>query len=108
MSPSLEGVIRHDSMVYEGIHRPEELLRIMDGPASKGPKGSRPKHEYSEKDQQIIEQYFQDLYGVFVKKLSRFALEIEVTDDESLKLQAFLQELIKLKRLMRERFTIEH
>lgn len=80
----------------------------MDGPASKGPKDGSPRHEYSEKDQKIIEQYFQDLYGVFIKKLSRFAVDIDITDDESLKLQAFLQELIKIKRLMRERFTIEH
>ncbi len=107
-TPSLEGLFRHDALSYEGIIRPERILRIMDGPASKGPKDGRPRHEYSDKDQKIIGQYFQDLYGVFMKKLSRFAVEVDISDDDALKLQALLQELIKIKRLMRERFTIEH
>lgn len=107
-TPSIEGVFRYDSIVYEGIKRPERILRIMDGPASKGPSDGHPRHEYSDKDQKIIEQYFHDLYGVFMKKLSQFAVETDITQDDTLKLQALLQELVKIKRLMHERFTIEH
>lgn len=112
ISPSLEGVIRHDSIVYEGVERPEELLRIMDGPATRGldkrSKSADSKPAYSEADQKIIEQYFHDIYGIFMKKLSHFVLESDIRDDESLKLQALLQELIKIKRLIRDKFTIEH
>jgi hypothetical protein len=108
ISPSLEGVLRHDSVVYEGIKRPEELLRIMDGPATKGPQNPDERHGYSETDQKIIEQYFHDIYGIFMKNLSHFVLDSDIREEEVLKLQAFLQELIKIKKLMRTTFTIEH
>ncbi|MEK7641439.1 MAG: hypothetical protein AAB365_00430 [Patescibacteria group bacterium] len=107
-SPSLEGVLRHDSLIYEGIRRPEQLLRIMDGPASKGPRDGGSQATYTDADQKILEQYFTDIYTVFMKKLSNFVLESEARDDDTLKLQALLQELIKIKHLIRTRSTIEH
>lgn len=93
-SPSLEGVLTHDSLQYEGIKRPLEVLRVLDGPSSKGRRDRR-THEGK-----VLEQYFYDLYGVFMKKLSAYVLDPKVTDAESLKLQAILQEMIKVKRLM--------
>lgn len=114
ISPSLEGIIRHASVSYEGIHRPEEVLRIMDGPAarssddaSSGSARSRSGQGegadevvYTEHQHQIISQYFADLYGVFLKKLSHFAIDPDPADDMALTLQAMLQEMIKVKGLM--------
>jgi len=108
-SPSLEGILRHDSIVYEGLHRPEEILRIMDGPSVRGKKkSSTPAPDisddvvYTEHQQKIIEQYFQDLYGIFMKKLSQFIITADSDIELSLKLQAMLQELIKIKALMNQ------
>ena len=47
----------------------------------------------------ILERYFYDLYGVFMKRLSQFVLESEPTDLETVNLQAMLQEMIKVKKL---------
>ncbi len=107
ISPSLEGIIRHNSVTYEGIKRPEEVLRIMDGPIARG-RGKQgdshddagPESGYTEHQQKIIEQYFHDLYGVFMKKLAYFVVESSYESDLPLKLQAMLQELIKIKTLM--------
>lgn len=103
ISPSLDGIVRHESVSYEGLQRPEEILRLMDGPSSKGkfPKNStKTKIVYTDHQQKIIEQYFHDLYGIFMKKLSYFMIEPEIEPEVSLKLQAMLQEMIKIKGLM--------
>ncbi|MEI6304705.1 MAG: hypothetical protein WCP09_01660 [Candidatus Taylorbacteria bacterium] len=124
-SPSLEGVLNHDSLLYEGIKRPLEILRILDGPASKGresdAKGKKtavsgsgkstelvvsqvPKmkigsnSELTESEFKILQEYFYDLYGVFMKKLSYFLVESSFESDDSVKLQAMLQEMIKVRR----------
>ncbi|HEX7724248.1 MAG TPA: hypothetical protein VF438_00740 [Candidatus Paceibacterota bacterium] len=84
VSPSLEGVLKHDSLSYEGIKRPLEVIRAFEGPGAK--RGSdRRTHEGK-----VLEQYFYDLYGVFMKKFSAYVLDTQVTDGESLKLQALL------------------
>ena len=93
LMPSLDGVLSHESLVYEGIERPIEILRAFDSPAA-DPKGSHPAHEGK-----ILERYFYDLYGVFMKRLSQFVLESEPTDLETVDLQAMLQEMIKVKKL---------
>lgn len=110
VSPSLEGIIRHASVAYEGIQRPEEVLRLMDGPSSRSssddsahPKGGALDGDevvYTEHQHQVISQYFGDLYGVFLKRLSHFAIDADPSDDSSLTLQAMLQEMIKVKGLM--------
>ncbi len=94
ISPSLEGVLSHSSLWYEGLNRPIEIMKILDGPASK-----RGRTKPSEDEEKVLEQYFQDLYGVFLKKLSTFALEAESSAEETIKLQALFQEMIKVKRL---------
>ena len=100
-SPSLEGVLNHSSLLYEGINRPIELLRVLDGPASKGTDySSLQKRCRNEEDQKILEVYFNDLYGIFMKKLSFFVVESASSSDETVKIQAMLQEMIKVKRLI--------
>ncbi|MFA6432671.1 MAG: hypothetical protein WCV82_02525 [Candidatus Paceibacterota bacterium] len=95
VSPSLHGVLTHESLSYEGIRRPVEVLRALDGPAA-DLTASRPAHQ-----NKLLEQYFYDLYGVFMKRLSRFVLESEPLDSDTVTLQAMLQEMVKTKRLMR-------
>ena len=89
VSPSLEGVFRHDAVMYEGIARPTEIMRSFD----KGT-GGKP-HE-----KKLLERYFYDLYGVFTKNLSAFVLDSGASAGDALKLQAMLQEMIKVKKLM--------
>ena len=91
--PSLDGVLSHESLVYEGVERPIEILRAFDSPAA-GSKTSHPAHEGK-----VLERYFYDLYGVFMKRLSQFVLESEPSDLEMVNLQAMLQEMIKVKKL---------
>lgn len=124
VSPSLEGVLNHDSLLYDGIKRPIEILRILDGPSAKGREsearskkreaGSKenlelevvgPKRrrvgknsELSESDFKILQEYFYDLYGVFMKRLSHFLVEGDISSDDGIKLQAMLQEMIKVKK----------
>ncbi len=105
ISPSLEGILSHSSVVYEGVHRPVEIMRVLDGPASKG--AAKKGKGCTEEERNILEQYFQDLYGVFLKKFSVFALEAGYVSEETLKLQAMLQEMIKVKRLLAKEREIE-
>jgi len=94
-SPSLEGILSHSSIEYEGIERPLEVLHVLDGPSSRGSKVITTPEQHK-----ILEEYFQDLYGTFLKKFSYFVVEGEYISEESLKLQAMLQEMIKVKKLM--------
>lgn len=98
ISPSLEGILSHEYLSYDNIKRPIEILRIMDGPASKG---SDPV--CTEDQMKILSQYFQDLYSVFIKKLSDFSIESAFLDQEGVRLQALLQEMIKVKKMLTEK-----
>lgn len=106
VSPSLEGVLCEDILTYEGLKRPVEILRVCDGPASKGMPSAAKEAEdgqktvRTEQEQKVIEDYFHDLYGIFMKKLSYFIVGSEVSAEDSVKLQAMLQEMIKVKKLM--------
>ena len=104
-SPSLEGVLNHDSLLYDGIRRPLEILRVLDGPSSKGKESEKKiakrlgkRTELSETEFKILQEYFYDLYGVFMKRLSHFLVDSDVSSDDSIKLQAMLQEMIKVKK----------
>jgi len=88
LSPSLDGVISNDYLYYENTHRPIELPLVKEGNIA------------SEKDISVLEKYFNDIYNLFLRKLSVFAGEDE-SDEEILKLQALLQELIKVKKLIK-------
>ncbi len=95
VSPSLEGFLSHESLSYEGIMKPVEILRELDGRSAAGQPSKEP-HETK-----ILERYFYDLYGVFMKRLSSFVLEPLTTDAETVRLLAMLQEMVKVKKLMR-------
>ncbi len=118
-SPSLEGVLNHDSLLYEGVKRPLEILRILDGPASKGRMKEGKKNvqcstnndqtsvqgeklrvggQLSDTQYKILQEYFIDLYGVFIKKLSHFLVDSNISSDDSIKLQAMLQEMVRVKK----------
>lgn len=96
VSPSLDGILTRESLLYEGVRRPIEILRVLDGPVA-DPNAPRPVHE-----DKLLEQYFYDLYGVFMKRLSQFVLESDPADSEVVTMQAMLQEMIKVKKLMKE------
>ncbi len=109
VSPSLDGILSHDSLTYEGLKRPLEVLRALDGPASKGrlkdskqnvSEGVAADSPITEAEHKVLEQYFHDLYGVFMKKLSQFAIVPEAQAADVLQLQAMLQEMIKVKKLL--------
>lgn len=102
-SPSLEGVLNHSSILYEGIKRPIELLRVLDGPATKSQDKSKPTmydRVITKEDAMILRDYFHDLYEVFMKKFSNFVIADYSESDENIKLQAMLQEMIRIKRLI--------
>jgi len=47
-----------------------------------------------------LERHFDDVYRVFMKKLSDFALQSKATTEETDKLQALLDELIETRKLL--------
>jgi len=102
ISPSLEGILSHYSVVYDGVKRPTEILRALDGPARRN--SDKP---YSDKEKNILESYFHDISIIFMKRLSLFISESEVSTEDSLKLQAMLQELLKIKSLISKGKTIQ-
>lgn len=83
-------------MIYEGLHRPPELALILDGPVNR----YSPDIVNDEKEQKVLGQYFHDLYEVFMKKFSHFFIAPEMVASETVKLQAMLQEMIKVKMLI--------
>lgn len=92
VSPSLEGLLSHENLMYEGIDKPTQIMRVME---RVGVDMNKKPHE-----QKILEQYFFDLYGVFMKKFSSFVLDGQVINAETLRLQAMLQEMIKVKKIV--------
>jgi hypothetical protein len=98
-SPSLDGILSHESITYEGITRPTEIIRAFDRPHNE-----RMNDLNNPEKRQILQDYFHDLYGLFMKQLSYFITEHDVSPEIELKLKALLQELIKVKKLL----TIEH
>ncbi len=95
VSPSLDGILSHESISYGGVHRPLELLRVYDGPASI----SLYEHGPSE-DREELQRYFGDLYSVFMKRFSGFIVDDSFSDEDVLTIQAMLQEIIKVKKIL--------
>ena len=102
ISPSLEGIISHHSVMYEGIRRPVEVFRALDNPARRDS-----REPYTEQEQKILSDYFHDIHGVFMKCFSSFVLETCVDSDDTVRLQAMLQELIKVKKLIQRGTEID-
>jgi hypothetical protein len=87
--PNLSGVLTDDYLYFEGTYRPQSFFTLRDG-------------LYEGKGQSLqalkeLEQYWNDVYNLFLRKLTLFAGSVRASDEETLKLQALLQELIKVK-----------
>lgn len=92
ISPTLSGVLSDDYLYFEGTRRPQAFFTLRDGKTV----GNNDR----EKSILMLEQYFNDVYNLFLRKLTSFASSDPASDDESLKLQALLQELVKVKGLI--------
>ena len=88
ISPSIDGLISDDLLYFEGVRRPMEIYSVRDG------------IQMSTEKIDILEKYFNDIYNLFLRKLSSFSMFDYTTDEEATKLQALLQELIKVKALI--------
>lgn len=66
--------------------RPEIML-ICDTPAS----------QRTEKEKLLLERHFNDLYAVFLHKLTEFALQPNASMEEVAKLRKFFDELLKAR-----------
>ncbi|MEK7213645.1 MAG: hypothetical protein AAB637_00805 [Patescibacteria group bacterium] len=89
ISPSLVGILSDDYLYFEGVSRPEEIYMIRDN-----------NEDIFHKNIDVLEKYFNDVYNLLLRKLSAFATFEYITDEEETKLQALLQELIKVKKLI--------
>jgi hypothetical protein len=52
------------------------------------------------KDSRVLENYFNDLYHLFLHKLSGVVHQSSLKEEESIKLKALLEELIKVRMLL--------
>lgn len=59
-----------------------------------------PTAERTEKDKQLLERHFNDLYAVFLHKLTEFALKPNVSEEEAARLRTFFDELLKIRRAL--------
>jgi hypothetical protein len=84
--PSINGIISNDLLYFEGIERPLSLTILCDSNLTY--------------NKDLLEKYFNDIYGLFLNKLSSFAISGRVQEEDSIKLQALLQEIIKVKKLL--------
>jgi hypothetical protein len=87
-SPSLHGILSDDYLYYEGLRKPQSFFAVRDGVRA------------TIDDAVVLERYWNDMYNLFLRKLTQFAGIEPVGDEESIKLQALLQELIKVKSLI--------
>ncbi len=87
-SPSVDGILSDDFLYFEGVSRPPELYTVRD------------QGYISEDKIDVLEKYFNDLYNLFLRKLSSFAMFEHTNEEEAMKMQALLQELIKVKKMI--------
>jgi hypothetical protein len=87
-SPSLDGIISDDLLYFEGFRRPNTIFTVRDGAIP------------TADDIDLLEKYFNDIYNLFLRKLSAFAMFENTDEEETMKMQALLQELIKVKKMM--------
>jgi len=86
-SPSLDGLLSDDALYFEGVCRPAAYYVFRDAPSGAG-------------DPVVLERYSNDIYNLFLRKLSSFVSVNDARQEDSVKLQALLQELIKVKGLL--------
>ena len=88
VSPSIIGVLSDDQLYFEGLKRPSVMYAVRD------------QNDSSRANLDMLGKYFNDVHNLFLRKLSAFAAFDHATDEETMKLQALLQELIKVKALI--------
>lgn len=86
LTTTLTGILSDDYLYFEGIPRPQVVYTV--------------EENLSPKELNELEQYWNDLYNLFLRKLTLFAGSLPIIKEETLKLQALLQELIKIKNLI--------
>jgi hypothetical protein len=91
VSPSIDAILSDDALYFEGIKRPLIAYAVRESMTS-----SLESREHIV----ILEKYFNDIYSLFLKKLAVFSGEDSVSGESATKLQALLQEMIKVKGLI--------
>lgn len=86
--PSLDGILSDDFLYFEGVNRPPNIFILND------------KEIAHDNRIDILEKYFNDIYNLFLCKISVFVAMDLVDDESSIKLQALLQEMIKVKKMI--------
>lgn len=87
-SPSINSMLTDGELSFEGIRRPTIILSLAE---------SLPN---SREHITILERYFADIHNLFNKKLNAFSESESMVDQDAVKLQALLQEMIKVKGLI--------
>ncbi|MEI6057978.1 MAG: hypothetical protein WCQ60_03355 [bacterium] len=82
----------HDETVFEGLLRPASLLFFRDNTVD----------YHHDNEGAILERYFSDIQNLFLKKFGLFASSDQITEQESYKLRSLLEEMIKVKSLMKK------
>ncbi len=59
-----------------------------------------------DKDAIVLETYFNDIYTLFLDKVTRFALHASPAETEEKMLQDLLKEIIKTKKLLQDKDAI--
>lgn len=90
-SPSIDALLTDDALLYEGIKRPLIAYAVRESMLS-----TLESREHIV----ILEKYFNDIYNLFLKKLAAFSGDDTVSSESATKLQALLQEMIKVKGLI--------
>lgn len=86
--PNIVSLLSDDYLYFEGVERPQAMYMIMDN------------RDAVENNVEILEKYFNDLYNLFLRKLSNLTILNSINIEDTSKLQALLQELIKVKNLI--------
>ena len=94
VSPSLDGILCHEDSRYGDFSRPKEIQVIFDRPGLSLVELDTPQKK------KTVELYWNDLYTVFLRRLTDFASQSTTTHHDAVKLQAMLQEMIKIKKLL--------
>lgn len=93
--PNVHGVLSDDFLFFEGVSKPDNIGIIRDS------------KDITDDNIVLLERYFNDIYNLFLRKFSSFAMFENVVDEDTIKLQALLQELIKVKNIIVNSKTVK-
>ena len=86
--PVIDGILSDDFLYFEGINRPVDIFFLND------------KDNGAIDRTDILEKYFNYIYNLFLCKISIFVASDTINNESSIKLQALLQEMIKVKSMI--------